>query len=174
MIWSRGWRLEGAYSRRIERQLHQSESLDLLPWSHKASVRRAVCLRPKTVAWKSPCGALIDPWECLFKKINVNLFVKDREATGWPPQGIFKVAVHPPRKEDSAWNISVIVKLVTTGRTANSFVTTNKRSLFGHMRPVYGTLDACDQSAVRRSLSSMWPGKALVTYDKDLYIYIYI
>ena len=48
-------------------------------------------------------------------------------------------------------NISVIVKLVTTGRTANSNVTTNERSLTGRMRPVHGTLDACDQSAARRS-----------------------
>ena len=57
----------------------------------------------------------------------------DREATGRPPQGVFKVAVHPPCKEDSVLNISVIVKLVTTVRTANSFVTTNERSLFGCM-----------------------------------------
>ena len=70
-----------------------------------------------------------------------------------PQEGLLKVAVHPPRKEDSALNISVIVKLVTTGRTANSFVTTNERSLFGRMRPVHGTLDVCDQSAARRSLS---------------------
>ena len=32
-------------------------------------------------------------------------------------------------------------------------MTTNERSLFGCMRPVHGTLDACDQSAVWRSLS---------------------
>ena len=41
------------------------------------------------------------------------LFYKDREATGRPPQGLFNVAVHPPRKEDSALKMSVIVKLVT-------------------------------------------------------------
>ena len=34
---------------------------------------------------------------------------------------------------------NVIVKLVTTGRTANSFVTTNERFLFGRMRPDHGT-----------------------------------
>ena len=63
------------------------------------------------------------------------------------------MAVHHPRKEDSSLKISVIAKLVTTGRTGNSFVTTNERSLFVCMRPVHGTLDACDQSAARRSLS---------------------
>ena len=63
------------------------------------------------------------------------------------------MAVHHPRKEDSSLKISVIAKLVTTGRTGNSFVTTNERSLFGRMRPVHRTLDACDQSAARRSLS---------------------
>ena len=73
------------------------------------------------------------------------LFYNDREAAGRAPQVLFKVAVHSPRKEDSALNISVIVKLFTTGRTANSFVTTKERSLFGRMRPVHGTLDACDQ-----------------------------
>ena len=81
------------------------------------------------------------------------LFYKDREAIGRSSQGLFKVAVHPLRKEDSALNISVIVKLATTCHTANSFVTTNERSLFGCMRPVHGTLDACDQSAARRFLS---------------------
>ena len=30
------------------------------------------------------------------------LFCKDRKFTRRPPQGLFKVAVHPPRKEDSA------------------------------------------------------------------------
>ena len=34
-------------------------------------------------------------------------------------------------------------------------MTTNERSLFGRIRPVYGTLDACDQSAARRSLSNV-------------------
>ena len=36
------------------------------------------------------------------KKLMLISFYKDREATGRPPQGLFKVAVHPPRKEDSA------------------------------------------------------------------------
>ena len=81
------------------------------------------------------------------------LFYNDPEATGRPPQGLSKVAVHPRRKEDSALKISAIVKLVTTGCTANSFVTTNERSLFDRMRPVHDTLDACDQSAAQRSLS---------------------
>ena len=70
-----------------------------------------------------------------------------------PQEGLSKVDVYPPRKEDSALKSSVIVKLVTTGRTANSLVTTHEKSLFGRMRPVYGTLDTCDQSAARRSLS---------------------
>ena len=70
-----------------------------------------------------------------------------------PQEGLLKVAVHPPRKEDSALNIAVIVKPATTGRTANSFVTTNERFLFGRMQPVHGTLDACDQSAAHRSLA---------------------
>ena len=87
------------------------------------------------------------------KKYMLILFYKDREAIGRPSQGLFKVVVHPPRKEDSALNISVIVKLATTCRTANSFVTTNDRSLFSRMRPVNGTLDACAQSAAWRFLS---------------------
>ena len=33
---------------------------------------------------------------------NQSIFYKDRKATGRPPQGPFKVAVHPPPKEDSA------------------------------------------------------------------------
>ena len=49
--------------------------------------------------------------------------------------------------------MNVIVKFVTTGSTDNSFVTTNERSLFGRMRPVHGTLEACDQIAAQRFLS---------------------
>ena len=60
------------------------------------------------------------------KKLILILFYKDRVATGRPPQGLFKVAVLPPHKEDSASYRNVIVKLVTTGRTANSFVTQMK------------------------------------------------
>ena len=71
------------------------------------------------------------------------LFHKDCEATGRPPQeGLFKVAAHPPLKEDSALKIALHLqfsKLVTTGCTTISFVTTNERSLFGRMRPGHGT-----------------------------------
>ena len=79
-----------------------------------------------------------------------------------PQECLLRVAVHPLRKEDNALNISVIVKLVTTGRTANSFVTSNERSLFGRMRPFHDTLDACDQSAAWGSLS--YVTRALVKF----------
>ena len=62
-------------------------------------------------------------------------------------------------------NIFVIVKPVTV----NSFVTTNERSLFGRMRPVHGTLDACNQSAARRSLSYVTRALELLELIYNLY-----
>ena len=46
-----------------------------------------------------------------------------------PQEGLIKATSRC--REDSALKISAIVKLAMTGRTANSFVTTNERSLFG-------------------------------------------
>ena len=85
-----------------------------------------------------------------------------------PQEGLLKAAVHPPCKEDSALNISVIVKLVTTGRTANSFVTTNERSLFGRMQPVHGTwTHAINQPHV--DLCHIRPGLMHLREHKKLY-----